>query len=180
ATVVSGGQIVWGTSSSSSAPPPQPSASPPAAAHSVQHPTGVNSPTTLGVDSGKTINGHTEKAPLLSANHSSEGLAIDIDDGEVVRSSTNVREWLILAVQIALLVGIFAALGYATDSAFQNQLLVFVLSVVVGYNIVWSVTAALHTPLMSVTNAISGIIILGLMLQTRHDDTSTSVILALI
>ena len=42
---------------------------------------------------------------------------------------------------------------------------VFVLAIFVGYMVVWNVTPALHTPLMSVTNAISGIIIIGAMLQ---------------
>jgi NAD(P) transhydrogenase subunit alpha len=41
---------------------------------------------------------------------------------------------------------------------------VFVLAVFVGYHVVWNVTPALHTPLMSVTNAISGIILVGAML----------------
>jgi NAD(P) transhydrogenase subunit alpha len=45
-----------------------------------------------------------------------------------------------------------------------NHLTVFVLAIVVGYHVVWTVTPALHTPLMSVTNAISGIIIVGAML----------------
>lgn len=45
-----------------------------------------------------------------------------------------------------------------------NHLIVFVLAIVVGYHVVWTVTPALHTPLMSVTNAISGIIIVGAML----------------
>ncbi len=44
---------------------------------------------------------------------------------------------------------------------FIINLMVFVLAIFVGYFVVWSVTPALHTPLMSVTNAISGIIILG-------------------
>jgi NAD(P) transhydrogenase subunit alpha len=44
------------------------------------------------------------------------------------------------------------------------NLTVFVLAVVVGYHVVWGVTPALHTPLMSVTNAISSIIIVGAML----------------
>ncbi|HET7370493.1 MAG TPA: proton-translocating transhydrogenase family protein [Gammaproteobacteria bacterium] len=44
------------------------------------------------------------------------------------------------------------------------NLTVFVLAVFVGYHVVWNVTPALHTPLMSVTNAISGIIIVGAML----------------
>ena len=43
-------------------------------------------------------------------------------------------------------------------------LLVFVLAVFVGYHVVWSVTPALHTPLMSVTNAISAIVLVGAML----------------
>ena len=43
-------------------------------------------------------------------------------------------------------------------------LIIFVLAIVVGYHVVWSVTPALHTPLMSVTNAISGIILVGAML----------------
>lgn len=41
----------------------------------------------------------------------------------------------------------------------------FVLAVFVGYHVVWNVTPALHTPLMAVTNAISGIIVVGAMLQ---------------
>lgn len=45
-----------------------------------------------------------------------------------------------------------------------NHLTVFVLAIFVGYHVVWTVTPALHTPLMSVTNAISGIIIVGAML----------------
>ena len=43
-------------------------------------------------------------------------------------------------------------------------LIIFVLAVFVGYHVVWSVTPALHTPLMSVTNAISAIILVGAML----------------
>ena len=45
-----------------------------------------------------------------------------------------------------------------------TNLTVFVMSIVVGYHVVWNVTPALHTPLMAVTNAISGIIIVGAML----------------
>lgn len=44
------------------------------------------------------------------------------------------------------------------------NLIIFVLAVYVGYHVVWNVTPALHTPLMSVTNAISAIVIVGAML----------------
>ena len=55
-------------------------------------------------------------------------------------------------------------------SLFVQQLTVFVLACFVGWQVVWNVTAALHTPLMSVTNAISGIIIVGGMLQAGNGD----------
>lgn len=55
--------------------------------------------------------------------------------------------------------------GLKAPPAFVAHLTVFVLACFVGWQVVWSVTAALHTPLMSVTNAISGIIIVGGMLQ---------------
>jgi NAD(P) transhydrogenase subunit alpha len=47
----------------------------------------------------------------------------------------------------------------------MSHLTVFVLACFVGYQVVWNVTPALHTPLMSVTNAISGIIVIGAILQ---------------
>ena len=50
------------------------------------------------------------------------------------------------------------------------NLTVFVLAVFVGYHVIWNVTPALHTPLMSVTNAISGIIVVGSLLQIGHGD----------
>jgi NAD(P) transhydrogenase subunit alpha len=46
---------------------------------------------------------------------------------------------------------------------------VFVLACFVGYMVIWNVTAALHTPLMSVTNAISSIIVIGALLQISSD-----------
>src|SRR6187200_2305491 len=51
------------------------------------------------------------------------------------------------------------------------NLTVFVLAVFVGYHVVWNVTPALHTPLMSVTNAISGIILVGAMLAAGPAET---------
>jgi H+-translocating NAD(P) transhydrogenase subunit alpha len=56
-----------------------------------------------------------------------------------------------------------AATGGAVDP-FVFQLAIFVMSIFVGYYVVWSVTPALHTPLMSVTNAISSVIVVGAVL----------------
>ncbi len=65
---------------------------------------------------------------------------------------------------------IFAAIGYAAPPAFMAHFTVFVLACFVGYQVVWNVTPALHTPLMSVTNAISSIIIIGALLQVSDPD----------
>ena len=53
------------------------------------------------------------------------------------------------------------ATGGAAVSPLVYQLMVFVIAIFVGYYVVWSVTPALHTPLMSVTNAISSVIVVG-------------------
>ncbi len=55
-----------------------------------------------------------------------------------------------------------------------NQLTIFMLACFVGYYVIWKVTPALHTPLMSITNAISGIIIIGSMLSASSSDFSFS------
>jgi len=55
------------------------------------------------------------------------------------------------------------ALGGAIDP-FTFRLAIFVLAIFIGYFVVWSVTPALHTPLMSVTNAISSVIVVGALL----------------
>ena len=56
------------------------------------------------------------------------------------------------------------AAGGGTVDPFVFRLSIFVLAVFVGYYVVWSVTPALHTPLMSVTNAISSVIVVGALL----------------
>ncbi|NNC94031.1 MAG: Re/Si-specific NAD(P)(+) transhydrogenase subunit alpha [Chitinophagales bacterium] len=80
-----------------------------------------------------------------------------------------------------VLIGIFLfALSRVTPSDFLQHLTVFVLAVFIGWQVIWNVTHALHTPLMAVTNAISGIIIIGGLLQIRADITNPITILAFI
>lgn len=62
----------------------------------------------------------------------------------------------------------FLWLASIAPAAFLSHFTVFVLACVVGYYVVWNVSHALHTPLMAVTNAISGIIIVGALLQIGH------------
>ncbi len=79
--------------------------------------------------------------------------------------------------------GIMAAVGVLflwltsiAPAAFLSHLTVFVLACVVGYYVVWNVSHALHTPLMAVTNAISGIIIVGALLQISQGNLFISVL----
>jgi len=77
---------------------------------------------------------------------------------------------------IAFAVGlvVLAGLGLVAPPSFMAHFTVFVLACFVGYQVVWNVTPALHTPLMSVTNAISSIIIIGALLQIS--DSSATVV----
>jgi NAD(P) transhydrogenase subunit alpha len=59
---------------------------------------------------------------------------------------------------------VFAFIGANAPAAFIGHFTVFVLACFVGYMVIWNVTPALHTPLMSVTNAISSVIIVGAIL----------------
>ncbi|MGF1704878.1 Re/Si-specific NAD(P)(+) transhydrogenase subunit alpha [Enterovibrio baiacu] len=68
-------------------------------------------------------------------------------------------------VGLAAAVGAFAWVASVAPAAFLSHFTVFILACVIGYYVVWNVTHALHTPLMSVTNAISGIIVVGALLQ---------------
>lgn len=68
----------------------------------------------------------------------------------------------------------------AAIDPFIFRLTIFVLAIFVGYYVVWSVTPALHTPLMSVTNAISSVIIVGALLAAGPDEMSLSKILGVI
>ena len=62
------------------------------------------------------------------------------------------------------------ALGSVAPAEFMSHFTVFVLSCFIGYMVIWNVTPSLHTPLMSVTNAISSIIIIGALLQISSPD----------
>jgi len=80
--------------------------------------------------------------------------------------------WALVATGVALL-----GIGLGAPESFLSHFTVFVLAIFVGWQLIWNVSAALHTPLMSVTNAVSGIIIIGGMLQVSGSPSSATVIL---
>ena len=84
------------------------------------------------------------------------------------KQSKSLTSVLVLAIVGALIAGV----GAVAPREFLSHFTVFVLACFVGWQVIWNVTPALHTPLMSVTNAISGIIIVGGLLQLNTALTS--------
>jgi NAD(P) transhydrogenase subunit alpha len=85
-----------------------------------------------------------------------------------------------LAISVAIIALALLAIGNVAPPAFLSHLTVFALACIVGWQVVWNVTPALHTPLMSVTNAISGIIVVGGMLTVSGPVGSAPVMLGAI
>jgi len=82
------------------------------------------------------------------------------NEREAFRKSTRSQVTLLaIGAVLMLIVGAYA------PASFMQHFIVFVLSVFIGFQVIWGVSHALHTPLMAVTNAISGIIVLGALLQ---------------
>ena len=79
-----------------------------------------------------------------------------------LRSSTRILAFAGLALSTTALPA--AAAGGGDVAPWVYQIMVFVMAIFVGYYVVWSVTPALHTPLMSVTNAVSSVIVVGALL----------------
>jgi NAD(P) transhydrogenase subunit alpha len=78
---------------------------------------------------------------------------------------------LAMVAELAWMGQAFAAEAAEEGHDFISQFSIFVLAVFVGYYVVWSVTPALHTPLMSVTNAISSVIVVGALLAVAVEAT---------
>lgn len=85
------------------------------------------------------------------------------------------KKYAFMAAGLAL----FGWVASVAPADFITHFTVFVLACVIGYYVVWNVSHSLHTPLMSVTNAISGIIVVGALLQIGSDNTLVQVLAAL-
>ena len=70
-----------------------------------------------------------------------------------------------LAIMFGVAAALFWLVGAYAPASFLSHFTVFVLACFIGYMVIWNVTPALHTPLMSVTNAISSIIAIGALVQ---------------
>ncbi len=101
----------------------------------------------------------TKPAPSLTSK-------LEVDVEVVIDPPTNTKKYLGMGIGALA----FAWVASVAPPDFLSHFTVFVLSCVIGYHVVWNVTHSLHTPLMSVTNAISGIIIVGALLQVGSDN----------
>ena len=93
---------------------------------------------------------------------------------EEPEEKSNKNKYIAMGVGAAL----FGWVASVAPADFLSHFTVFVLACVIGYNVVWNVSHSLHTPLMSVTNAISGIIIVGALLQIGNENTLIQVLSA--
>jgi NAD(P) transhydrogenase subunit alpha len=88
----------------------------------------------------------------------------------MAKSGRQQTQLLIVGAALMGLIGLYA------PTAFMQHFIVFVLAVFVGFQVIWGVAHSLHTPLMAVTNAISGIIIVGALLQVDSDIPIVSIL----
>jgi len=149
ALVLEAGEKKWPAPKKAEAPKPAPAPAAPAAAAAV-----AVKPAPTGPAHPKPAHGHT---PAARAPSRALGMVMSV---------------LGIAAAIA-----FVALRYGKADALASEetrdllqhVTVFVMAIFVGFQVVWNVAPALHTPLMSVTNAISGIIVVGGLLGARSD-----------
>ena len=144
ALILLAGKLMW--------PPPKPAAPPPQDANAVKKPAPRASSSAIPA--------------LPTAKAAGHGGKSGKESGHGVQRISGRSQTIALSVVGVVLLG----LGAVAPPAFLAHFTVFVLSCFVGWQVVWNVTPALHTPLMSVTNAISGIIVLGGMLKIAHSD----------
>lgn len=104
-------------------------------------------------------------APVKPVSQKADAIQPQPNTSEAT-AETSKKKHILLAVGAAA----FAWVASVAPSDFLSHFTVFVLACVIGYYVVWNVSHSLHTPLMSVTNAISGIIIVGALLQVGQDN----------
>ncbi|MFT7520043.1 MAG: NAD(P) transhydrogenase subunit alpha, partial [Kiritimatiellia bacterium] len=118
------------------------------------------------------------KAPVVKPTPQPEPVVEEAEPAPVTkaRKPSGLGTWVALIVFSAILM----VVGQFAPTAFLQHLTVFILAVFVGWQLIWNVSASLHTPLMSVTNAISGIILVGGAIQAGSGRVDAASILGAI
>lgn len=118
-------------------------------------------------------------APLPVSPAKPKAAEVIVEDPKVVAARKNKKEGTSMIIKLCVIGGLLLAMGQFAPGEFMQHFTVFVLAVFIGWQVIWNVSHSLHTPLMAVTNAISGIIIVGGLLQTR-DDLSNSMVMTVL
>ncbi|GMG86381.1 Re/Si-specific NAD(P)(+) transhydrogenase subunit alpha [Biformimicrobium ophioploci] len=119
-------------------------------------------------------------APKLSAQPAKPAAGEETQVAAVEKKEKKPTSAFALITYWAVAGAALLGLGKVAPADFIAHFTVFVLAVFVGWQVIWNVTHALHTPLMSVTNAISGIVVVGALLQLGGDSSTLVTVLAFI
>ena len=105
-------------------------------------------------------------APLpVTAVKTQTASQVPLVDPKVTEAKRAQQQAMSMFIRLIAIGGFLGLIGQFAPSDFVQHFTVFVLSVFVGWQIIWNVSHSLHTPLMAVTNAISGIIVVGGLIQ---------------
>ncbi|MCH7535801.1 MAG: Re/Si-specific NAD(P)(+) transhydrogenase subunit alpha, partial [Bacteroidetes bacterium] len=91
----------------------------------------------------------------------------EVEDPAITAAKKSKKEATGMVIKLAVIGALLLFLGQFAPAEFMQHFTVFVLAIFIGWQVIWNVSHSLHTPLMAVTNAISGIIIVGGLLQTK-------------
>ncbi len=123
------------------------------------------------------INWPPEPLPVSPQKPKAKETSVEVEPTEADAAKKKAKSTMISLAAI----GVFLfLLGKVAPTDFMGHFSVFVLSVFIGWQVIWNVSHSLHTPLMAVTNAISGIIIIGGLLQTQNSLSNPMTIIAFV
>ena len=118
-------------------------------------------------------------APLPVSPPKTKAAEVVVEDPKIVAERKNKKEATSMIIKLSVIGALLLAMGQFAPGEFMQHFTVFVLAVFIGWQVIWNVSHSLHTPLMAITNAISGIIIVGGLLQTKADLSSSLVMTVL-
>jgi len=124
-----------------------------------------NNTTRAMVTHAGCVNWPPEPLPVSSAKPQTANT--NQDKQQVVIKNKNTSNGLSMLLKLGSIGLMLFGLGQVAPAEFMQHFTVFVLAVFIGWQVIWNVSHSLHTPLMAVTNAISGIIVVGGLLQTK-------------
>ena len=126
------------------------------------------------------INWPPEPLPVSPQKPKEEVIEESPEEIAAAKVKANKKKAIGMIVKLGVIALFLFLLGKVAPADFMGHFTVFVLAVFVGWQVIWNVSHSLHTPLMAVTNAISGIIVIGGLLQVSKDISSPITIIAFI